>query len=118
MQPFARQCREVSILNKALKYRYLEEANVDDLGRMVASLLSELWMLRDRVLILEEMLSQKGVIDGAALDTFEWSPEQAERVETLRDQMVGSVLGAPLGARERGVDQMLARAGYTRGTPA
>jgi hypothetical protein len=93
---------------------YLDETNVDDLGRIVTTLLSEMWIMRDRMLVMEELLSRQGILDSATIDAFDWPAEQADRVETLRDQMVGSVLGAPLGARERHVDQMLARAGYAR----
>ncbi len=93
---------------------YLDETNVDDLGRMVTSLLSEMWIMRDRMLVMEELLARQGILDSATLDAFDWPAEQVERVEALRDQMVGAVLGAPLAARERHVDQMLARAGYSR----
>jgi hypothetical protein len=93
---------------------YLDESNIDDLGRMVTSLLSELWILRDRMQVMEELLGRQGILDSATIDAFDWTPEQAPRVEALRDQMIGAVLGAPLGSRERHVDQMLARAGYAR----
>lgn len=97
-----------------MAHNYLNDTNVDDLGRMVQSLLSEIWILRDRMLVMEDLLAKQGVITSDAIDNHEWTPEEANRVEALRDQMIGTVLGSPLGAQERHVDQMLARVGYKR----
>ena len=96
---------------------YLNEENVDDLGRMLIAMLSEMWILRDRIGVLEELLVQKGVFASAAVESFEWSPEKTEQMEALRDRMVAAVLGAPVAARERSVDQILARAGYATVKP-
>lgn len=93
---------------------YLNEDNVDDLGRMVVGLLSELWIMRDRMAVLEELLVQKGVLSADALEAFDWPAEKAVAMEALRDRIVASVIGAPIAARERSVDQILARAGYER----
>lgn len=91
---------------------YLNEDNVDDLGRMLVAMLSEMWILRDRVGILEELLTQGGTIAAGAVDGFEWSAEKTAEMEAIRDRMVGAVLGAPIAAQERSVEQILARAGY------
>ena len=93
---------------------YLNENNVDDLGRMVVGLLSELWITRDRLSIVEELLVQKGSLTAGAVDAFEWSQPRAEEMEALRDQIVAAVIGAPIAAKERGIDQILERAGYAR----
>jgi hypothetical protein len=97
---------------------YLIQGNVDDLGRMVGALLSELWIMRDRMAVLEHLLDQQGIVTSAMVDQFDWPAEKAASIEALRDTVVSSVLGAPLGGRERHVDQMLARAGLARKTTA
>ncbi|MFD2137219.1 hypothetical protein ACFSLT_22390 [Novosphingobium resinovorum] len=51
---------------------YLDETNVDDLGRMVTTLLSEMWIMRDRMLVMEELLSRQGILDSATIDAFDW----------------------------------------------
>jgi len=93
---------------------YLNQDNVDDLGRMVVGLLSELWIVRDRVAVLEELLAQKEVLSADAVEGFNWSEAKAVQMEALRDRMVSAVIGAPIAARERSVDQILARAGFER----
>ena len=93
---------------------YLKETNVEDLGRMLITLLSEFWALRDRTAILEEMLQSKGVVEPGSIDNFVWSESKAEEMEVLRDQIISAVLGAPIAAKERSIDQILARAGLER----
>lgn len=90
---------------------YLNEDNVDDLGRMVTALLSELWIMRDRMAVLETLLQKSGALDADAIENFSYTPAQEAEVEKLRDRMVASVVGAPIAAREHHVEQILKRAG-------
>jgi hypothetical protein len=91
---------------------YLTENNIDDLGRMVVALLSELWIMRDRMAILEQVLVKSGALQADAVDAFTWTPEQTAEIDKLRDKLVSSVLGAPLAAEERDIDKILVRAGF------
>ena len=90
---------------------YLSTGNIDDLGRMVMALVGELWVTRDRLAALEALLGEKEIIAAGVLDDFVPSPEQAKSLEVMRDRLVSSVLGAPIAAHERSVDDILKRAG-------
>ncbi|WP_420145417.1 hypothetical protein [Sphingobium sp.] len=81
---------------------------------MVVGLLSELWVMRDRIAVLEELLVKSGTLGADAIESFEWPQSQAEEMEALRDRIVAAVIGAPIAAKERSVDKILARAGYER----
>ncbi len=94
------------------KTPYLETMDVEDLGRMVMSLLSELWITRDRVAVLEELLEQKGVLETGSVESFEWTPQSEPRIEAVRDRMIAQVMGAPLAAKERTYEKILERAGF------
>ncbi|HEY4545504.1 MAG TPA: hypothetical protein VIG90_03620 [Pedomonas sp.] len=96
---------------------YLSHDNVDDLGRMVTALLTELWIARDRVAVLERILEDKGVLNPDEVNNYVPTPEFEASLEKLRDRMAGNVIGAPLAARERSVDEILARAGMARPKP-
>ncbi len=96
---------------------YLDHNNIDDLARMVTALLTELWIVRDRVAVLEKLHGERLGLDGGAIDDFVPDADFSARLETIRDRMVSAVVGAPLAARERSVDQILARAGI-KPTPA
>lgn len=90
---------------------YLGPDNVDDLGRMVTALLTELWITRDRLAVLERIIEEKGVVVPGEVNDYVPDPAFEAELSALRDRMAGNVIGAPLAARERGVDQILARSG-------
>lgn len=96
---------------------YLGPDNVDDLGRMVTALLTELWITRDRVAVLERVLQERGIVLPGEINDYIPDAAFEAELETLRDRMAGNVIGAPLAARERSVDQILARAGMKRPAP-
>jgi len=96
---------------------YLGPNNVDDLGRMVTALLTELWITRDRVAVLERVLQERGIVLPGEINDYIPDAAFEAELETLRDRMAGNVIGAPLAARERSVDQILARAGMKRPAP-
>jgi hypothetical protein len=96
---------------------YLTDNDVDDLARMVVALLSELWIVRDRIAVLEALLTEKGVLPDGAPDNFEWPADKAEQMEALRDTMMAAVIGAPVAAKRRSVEDILARAGHKTNAP-
>lgn len=74
---------------------YLESTDLDYLARMNAELLSELWIARDRIAILEQVLVEKNIIDADALDRHVPDEALSNKLSTLRKIMVENVLGAP-----------------------
>lgn len=74
---------------------YLESRQADDLLRINSELLAELWILRDRVTVLEHMLAEKGVVDRKAIDAFQPSGALAEELQRERSALVQRVMGAP-----------------------
>ena len=77
----------------APKKPYTGDELTDSLLRMNAELLSELWILRDRVTILEQMLQDKGVVDRAALNDYVPSGALADELAAQRDEIVQKVIG-------------------------
>jgi hypothetical protein len=95
---------------------YLNENNIDDLARMLTGLLSEVWIMRDRMAIMEKLYGEKLGISSKDLDDFVPTGDLSKDLETLRDRMVNNVVGAPIAARERSVDAILERALLKRPT--
>lgn len=93
--------------------KYLVPENVDDLGRMLMSLLSEVWIMRDRMAVMEKLLADKVGLDPREIDDFVPDPAFSADLERLRDRVVGSVVCAPLAGEERSVEQILRRAGFS-----
>jgi hypothetical protein len=87
---------------------YLADERIDQLARMMFQLLSEVWIMRDRMVLMEEMLRRKGVTSSAELDAVVPDPALEQRLEALRNEMVEAVLGAPLRSQET-VETLVAR---------
>ena len=76
-----------------VKRPYTGDEMLDSLARMNAELMSELWILRDRVTILEAMLEEKGVVDRKTLDDFVPEGALAKELMRERDALVRRVVG-------------------------
>ena len=74
---------------------YLGQRELDDVMRVNTELLAELWILRDRVMVLEHLLEQKGVLAPRAVTDFVPQGEFAETLTGERDALVERVIGAP-----------------------
>ena len=77
----------------APKQPYTGDEMMDNLIRMNTELMSELWVLRDRVTILEHMLQERGTISRKALDDFVPTGELAKELVRERDGLVEKVVG-------------------------
>jgi hypothetical protein len=82
---------------------YLHNATIEDVARMVESLTEELWILKDRTLVLEQLLIDKTELSLDEIETHEPGPELAQRLARERQRVIRKVLGAPLatGAEHR-----------------
>ncbi|MFK7958643.1 MAG: hypothetical protein AB8B96_21300 [Lysobacterales bacterium] len=78
---------------------YLSTKELDAIARTQTEMLSELWILRDRVLVLEHLLEQANILPPAAIDDFEPPAELMEKLKADRDAVVSRVAGA--GHRDR-----------------
>lgn len=94
----------------------LDATNVDDLGRMVMALTQEVWVMRDRMAILEKLLADKAGIGAHDIESYVANADTKAEIEALRERFVAKVLGAPIAGRERSVDDILKRAGLKRPT--
>lgn len=81
---------------------YLEGAQrLDDITRMVLELTSELWILKDRTLVLEHLLASRNLLAQDEIAAFQPTAELAAQLRREREAMVARVLGALLPASER-----------------
>ncbi|MEU5842156.1 hypothetical protein [Rhodococcus sp. NPDC047139] len=90
----------------AARPNYLSDNRLDDLARMVAELTSQVWVLKDRNMILEKLLADAGVLEAARIDEYLPDTETAAALAAERDAFVSRVFGAVLDHHER-VDRAL-----------
>ena len=78
--------------------QYLHASTTDDLARMITGLTEELWVLRDRVMMLESALVDAGTLGAGTVDEKVPDAELADRLALERSRLIRRVQGAPLGA--------------------
>jgi hypothetical protein len=83
-------------LSRTAPDSYLKDELLDNLGRMTFQLLSELWITRDRLAVVEQLLADKGVVGPREADDYTPTADVAERLEAMRKLMVDNVLSAPV----------------------
>ncbi len=96
-----------------MSHQYLDEKSVTDLGRMIMALMSEVWILKDRTMLLEHLLEERGGIAPGELDNLTIPDELAAKIEKERDKFATLVLSAPIAGEKRSVKEILQRAGIT-----
>ncbi len=85
--------------------------SIDDVARIVMALVQEVWIMRDRMAVTERLLAARTGITAADIDDYVGDAGFKTDIEKLRDRFTAKVIGAPLAARERSVEQILTRAG-------
>jgi hypothetical protein len=82
---------------------YIGDERLDELARISIGLMKEVWLLRDRQMVLERMLERSGAIERSAIDRTE--PDSAAEAEIRMevDRMIGRVFG---GAFRKGIPDL------------
>lgn len=75
--------------------RITDDEKIDALVRMNTELLSELWIMRDRMMVLEHLLEKKSGLSRQEIDDFEPPPDLEAELLAERDALVRRVVGAP-----------------------
>ena len=77
--------------------RILAAENVDRVAEAVLALARELWVLNDRVRVLEAVLEQKGLDVSAEIERFEPDAAMQQKLDAARDRIIDAVAGALAG---------------------
>ena len=78
----------------------LQEVDVGRLGQAILTLTKELWVLRDRVTVLEAVLADKGVEVTHDVDHYQPSEEMQKQLDEQSKALVEAVLGAISGTEK------------------
>lgn len=88
---------------------YLGNPRIDDVARMLFELTSELWVLKDRTMVLEDLLVKNNIVAPNAVDSAAPDDELQTKLKSERDALIRRVYGSILDADTR-VEQALAAA--------
>ena len=75
---------------------YLGSDRLDDIARMLTEVASELWILKDRNMVLETLLAEAGVLTPASIDAYNPDAETAARIAAERSAFTNRILSAVL----------------------
>jgi hypothetical protein len=93
---------------------YLGNPRIDDVARMLFELTSEFWVLKDRTMVLEDLLIKNNIVAPDAVDSV--APDEALQSKLLaeREALVRRVYGSILDADTR-VEQAMTAALKNKG---
>lgn len=91
----------------AKRDRFFDAPYIDELLRMNTELLAELWIVKDRLLVLETVLCDKLGVDRKEIDRFVPSGDIAAELDRERELMMKRVMHAPFADDERDVGTIL-----------
>ena len=72
----------------------LRPEDIDRLGQALITLTKELWVIKDRVRVLETVLADAGIVTPDAINTFQPDAALQEILDKDRAQLINQVLGA------------------------
>ncbi|TYC89189.1 hypothetical protein FMM79_10795 [Novosphingobium sp. BW1] len=75
----------------------LVDADVGRVGSAVLALTRELWVLTDRVAVMEELLTQNGINIAEQIETFQPSAKMQEKLDARGKHMVEMIVAALAG---------------------
>jgi hypothetical protein len=81
--------------------QYLGSDRLDDLARMLIELTSELWILKDRTLVLEHLLASNGILAPDAIDSYQPTGDLSQTLLAERKALLERVMGAVLPSDDR-----------------
>ena len=72
----------------------LRAEDIDKLGQALLTLTGELWVVKDRVRVLEAALVEAGTLAPDTVDRLQPEPGLAQTLEAERGQLINAVLAA------------------------
>ncbi len=85
------------LLSDPPPYQRLRPGQVDNLGEALLALARELWVVTDRLAIVEAMLEEKGVVVAEAIDAYQPDAALEAKLKIKRDRLVKAVEDALIG---------------------
>ena len=89
---------------------YIGDARLDELARISIGLMKEIWLLRDRQLVLERLLEGKGVVERREIELDEPDARASAEIGLEVDGMIARVFEGAFPAGVPDLDSLRARA--------
>ena len=99
---------------KASDASFFEQPYIDELVKMNTELLTELWVLKDRVYILEKILEEKKYVNIEEINNYMPQGDFIKFLDKERENLIKKVIEAPLKKnKNRTVNSILSKSKKT-----
>jgi hypothetical protein len=75
-----------------IERRIFAPEQIDDVAEALLSLTREVWVLTDRLYVLERVIEANGIPVVEAVNKYQPSEEQAAELEAMRKRLIGELL--------------------------
>lgn len=93
--------------------QYLDPRDVDQLARQNTQLMTELWIVKDRLAVLENLLTEKGLLAPDEVDGAHPDDALMARLDVERERFITRIVG--LAPEERTTENLKALGAKTSG---
>ena len=83
---------KISLENRGKRPNFFPDSGADQQMSMILELMSEVWIMRERMYALEQVAAEAGLPLGEKLENWEPSEAQAVELDEQRNRMIKSVL--------------------------
>lgn len=83
---------KISVENRGKRPNFFPESGVDQQMSMILELMSEVWIMRERMYALEQVAADAGLPLGEKLENWQPSEAQAQELDEQRNRMIKTVL--------------------------
>ena len=85
---------------KATNAKFFDESYIDSLMRINTELLTELWIVKDRLFILEKLLTENSKLEKSQIDNYVPDGEFLRFLDTEREKFIKRVIESPFREEE------------------
>jgi hypothetical protein len=83
---------KITVENRGKRPRFFPESGNDEQMSMILELMSEVWIVRERMFALEQVAAEAGLPLAEKLENWQPSDAQAKELDTQRNRMIKTVL--------------------------
>jgi len=85
---------------------HLGDERLDELARINLGLMKEIWLLRDRLMVLERLLERKGIVARLEMDRDEPDPQAEAEIRMEVDRLIARVFEGTFRTGPRGLAEL------------
>jgi len=82
----------IPMQHRGKRPRFFEAKGIDELMSMVLELTTEVWVIKKRLYLLENVAGQAGVSLTEEIENYELSEAEIKELDSLRHQLISTVL--------------------------